>query len=323
MIQDKTLLAAHSSYQISDLITAHFQPMGFQLRLITNSAAIMAAAEVSFGGFGPAQAGAAPDFTFRLFEHELDEGQFGPPLFRMEGGLLYQTTGRDSTLVADLAGGTAYGCFSATTLRHSAFFRWHFLELAFCMMLEGRGLMGVHGAALAKNGRALLLRAASGGGKTTLAYAGARSKFQALAEDVVWLDGRRQVWWGMPWSFHLLPDARGLFPELAAYEPVLQTNGELKLEVNLETIRPGSVTVSARPGPVVFIERLAGGHSQLEAIDAPTAYELWPAARTGLEMKLPHHAQHLERLLTQNPTYRFYFGDDLEQALALLEPLFE
>ena len=308
--------------KIQNPFEAWFQPMGFNLRITSDSQTVIEAAEVSFGRFGPAKPTDMPDFTFRFFEHDVDAGQLGKPIFRMERNLLYQTTGPDSTLVADLAAGFAFGYFSATTLAHQAFFRWHFLELAFFIMLESKGLMGVHGAALVKNGKAILLRAQSGDGKTTLAYAGARSKFRALAEDVVWLDRQRNLWWGMPWSFHLLPDAKKLFPELVSYSPVLQTNGEMKLEVNLEDIRPGSTTVSAQPGAVVLMERLVGGKSKLEPVDQATARRLWEAGRTGLEMKLPHHAQYIEALLNQR-IYRLYFGDDIETSLGLLEPLFE
>jgi hypothetical protein len=309
--------------EIQNCHEAWFQPMGFTLHLISNSPAIIAAAETSFGRFGPAQPHKLPDFTFRLLAHEVDDGQPGQPIFRMEGSLLYQTTGRDSTLVADLASGCAFGYFSATTLANPAFFRWHFLELAFFMMLESRGLMGVHGAALAKNGQAVLLRAQSGGGKTTLAYAGAtEGKFQALAEDVVWLDRRYNLWWGMPWSFHLLPNAKKLFPELTPYEPVLQTNGEMKLEVNLESIRTGSTTISAQPKAVVLVERLIGGKSRLEPLLPAAARELWPVGSTGLEMKLPHHHDHIEALL-KNKTYRLYFGNDIQAAVDLLDSVFE
>jgi hypothetical protein len=301
---------------------AWFQPMGFILRLVSNSQAIIKAAKTSFGRFGPPPTKETPDFTFRLMAHDLDDGPPGQPVFRLEGSLLYQTTGRDSTLVADLAAGLAFGYFSPTTLANPVFFRWHFLELALFMMLESRGLMGVHGAALVNEGQAALLRAASGGGKTTLAYAAAAGgKFQALAEDVVWLDGRRSLWWGMPWSFHLLPDAKKLFPELVTYEPVLQTNGEMKLEVNLELIRPGSTTISAQPKALILVERLMGGKSRLEPLPAATMRHLWPLGSTGLEMKLPHHQAHFEALLKQK-TYRLYFGDDIRMGVDLLEVVF-
>src|SRR4029079_19031874 len=85
--------------------------------------------------------------------------------------------------------------------------------------------------------------------------AAARRGFQALAEDVVWIDTVHGRWWGAPWTFHLLPDAPALFPELAGIEPRLEINGELKLPVELESVRPGSTVASAGPAGVVFLDR--------------------------------------------------------------------
>jgi hypothetical protein len=294
--------------------------MGLNLEIVSNHPAILASAHRAFGGFGPGQTDTPPDLVFHLFGHEVDDGSPGRPVFRLHQSLLYQTTGRDSTLVANLITGQAFGYFSPTTLANPAYFRWHFLELAFFMMLEWRGWMGVHGSALVKAGRAMLLRAQSGGGKTILAYAGARRNLRALAEDVVWLDEPGRRWWGMPWHFHLLPDAKRLFPELAGYEPALQINGEMKLEVNLETIRPGSTTVSAQPAVIVLVERCPGKRSRLEPLSAQAVQIGWPAGATGLEMQLPHHQSQIMALL-QHPAYRLYFGDDIEAAVDLLNSL--
>lgn len=298
-----------------------YQPMNLTLRLISNSSDIINAANISFGGFGPVSPTSTPDLTFHMFEHAVDESEPTPPLYRKESNLIYQTTDGVSTLMADRQRGVAYGYFSSAVLANPAFFRWHFLELAFFVMLESRGLMGVHGAALAKNGRAVLLRAPSGGGKTTLAYAGARHRFQALAEDVVWLDVERNIWWGTPWAFHLLPDAKNLFPELAEHQPILQTNGERKLEVSLEQVRSGSTTVSAQPGAVVFVERAAGGPSHLEPLDTATAKSIWLNSSAGAEMDFPNYHHHVETLLTNN-AYHLYSGDNLEASLDLIETLF-
>lgn len=313
--------AAADRPAITDLPEAWFQPMGFTLRLLSNSSTIVEAAERSFGGFGPASAASSPDFTFYLYQQDAGEAPLGPPHFRLAGNLVYQTTNGTSNLMADQERGLAYGCFSDTVLANPAYFRWHFLELAFFVMLQRRGFMGVHGAALVRRGRAVLLRAPSGGGKTTLAYAGARQRFQALAEDVVWLDTQRGLWWGMPWHFHLLLDAKHLFPELASYEPVLQVNDELKLEVCLEQIRPGSTTTSAEPGPVVLVERAAGQQSRLERLDLATATQLWLGGTAGSETGFPNYHDHVERLLKDN-TYRLFSGDDLDSSLDLLESLF-
>ena len=316
----------------------HLQPMGHCLRLVSNSAAIVAAAEASFGRFGSPPAGTVADFTFHFFEDNAGgiSGQgashagTGPgeafrtpaaPLFRRENHLIYQTAAPDSTLVADLNQGFAFGYFPKSVVDNRPYFQWHFLELALFQMLEGRGLMGVHASALVKNGRAALLRAPSGGGKTTLAYAGARRRFQVLAEDVVWIDPVRNHWWGVPWTFHLLPDASKLFPELAGYAPVMQTSGEMKLTVYPEKIRPASTVCLAEPGPLVFVERRPGERSRLEAIGPESARSLWPRAQTGLESQLSHHGP-IIRKLTENDTYLLRYGDDIDMTLDLLEALF-
>jgi hypothetical protein len=315
--------------------------MGLTLRVVSNSAAIMAAATESFGRFGPPSS-TQPDLTLhlheqirstamdRLIDSMFDEWLDCPPepagaatnqpVFRQTGAMACQAMGRQARLIADRRRGVAYGYFAPSIVANRPFFRWHFLELAFFVMLAPRGIMGVHGAALVKNGQAVLLRAAAGGGKTTLAYAGARRAFQALAEDVVWLDLPRQVWWGMPWSFHLLPDAAALFPELAPYRPVLQTNGKMKLEVNLEDIRPGSTDYRARPGPVVLVDRQPGQASRLEPLDPAQALPLWLAGAAGAEPEYPNYHHHVKNLLAGN-AYRLVAGNDLPDSLNLLESL--
>ena len=301
--------------------TIGFRVFGFTLAIHTNSQSIVEAALTSFGRFGQVETPITePDFVFYLQAHQQDSGQITPPRFHAEGDLACQTMGQDAVITANLQTGRAEGQFSPTVLAQQPFFRFHFLEFAFFVMLSRRGMMGVHGAAVVQQGHAVLLRAQSGGGKTTLAYAAARSTFQALAEDVVWLDLKRGLWWGRPWSFHLLPDAKTLFPELAPYQPVVQTNGEMKLEVDLETIRAGSTITCAEPGPVVLVERLPGGCSRLEPFSLAEAKPLWDAGRAGNERSFPEYDHHITTLL-QNNAYRLYFGDDIDAGVALLQGL--
>jgi hypothetical protein len=313
-------LPAFVSYH--DLQTAWFRPMGFSLRVLTNHPTIVAAAEASFGGFGPAQPVTSPDFTLRLFAHDRAENPLREPVFHAQGGRIYQTTGHASTLVADRDQGLAWGSFSPTVLARSAFFRYHFLELAFYSLLSPRGLMAVHGAACVRSGRAMLLRAPSGGGKSTLVYASIRRRFQVLAEDVVWIDITNHLWWGLPWWCHLRSDARRLFPELALLEPVLEIQGERRLAVHLETIRPGSTVVSARPGPVVLLRRSPGGPSRLTPLTCAEAKALWYERWSGTETEFADYDRYVHDLLSHH-TYRLDFGDDIERSLELLESLSE
>lgn len=307
---------------IGDVHEAWFRPMGFQLRVLSNSRAVTDTAMESYGLFGQANPTNGADFEFHLYEHEIDDGVPGNPIFRTDGPFLYQTTGRDSVLVADRERGYAYGYFSRTTLADPAYFRWHFLDLALFFMVEWRGFLGVHGAAICKNGRAILLRAPSGHGKSTLAYAGSRCRFQALAEDVVWIDLKNDLWWGAPSSFHLLSDARNLFPELEAVQAVIQLNGEHKMPVDVRQIRPDSVVTSGQPGQVVLMRRAPGETSRLEEVAPDESYQEWLAGSATKEQDVPDYERKVRSLLRRG-VYRLHFGDDIETALGLLEPLFD
>src|SRR4051812_43449069 len=203
---------------------AWFRPLGLSLRIASNHGAVLAAAEDAFRGFGPGEPTPTPDLDFIFLARyagegvEGDEGGRGAPEYAVRGDQVRLREG-DSTLVVDRAQGQARGHFAPELLAAPARLRVEFLELALQLMLPPRGFLGVHGAALVRNGRAALLRAAGGGGKTTLLYAAARGRFLALAEDVVWIEAARGVrggrggrggpgvWWGLPWWCHPRPDA--------------------------------------------------------------------------------------------------------------------
>lgn len=261
------------------MITARFKPLGRTLLLETDSDAVLAIAQDTFGRFGPAEP-AEPDVTLRLF---------GVP---------------------------------PSVLDNPSSFRSHVLLFEFLSRLWQVGLMAVHGSALVRNGRAVLLRGPSGTGKTTLAYAGARSRFQALAEDVVWIDLETGIWRGLPWFFHLLPEAARLFPELEGLPAVLESAGKIKLEVDLDTVRPGSTAAEAEPGPVVLLERAPGRGSTLEPLAPPEALEAWRRCPAGLEEDFPGYDGRVADLL-RDGAWRLRLGSDLEETLDLLERLLE
>jgi hypothetical protein len=306
-----------------------FRPMGLNLRLVTDSPEILAAAEEAFGRFGRCEPNSSdkspepPDATYRLFAHDVDDPPdfLLRPLLRCDGHLVYQTAGRGATLVFDRSTGTAFGYFSPAALADRAVFRWHFLDLAFFFVLEEHGFLGVHGAALARGGRGLLLRAPSGQGKSTLTYAAARRRFQAVAEDIVWIAPGTSTLWGMPWSFHLLPDAARLFPELDGLAPSRQLNGEEKVAVDLERLRPGSTAASAEPAGVVLLHRRPGSRSRLKALSPSEAWDEWLAGGASREREIPGYDRRATALLRDRPIHRLELGDDLEAALDLLELL--
>ncbi|HSL83421.1 MAG TPA: hypothetical protein VLF66_11640 [Thermoanaerobaculia bacterium] len=308
---------------VEGLREAWFRPMGYSLRLVTDSEAVLEAARVSFRGFGEEAPCPEPDLDFRLVG-DPDGRRAGEepaePVLWFDRPRARQTAADGSELVLDGATGRARGRFSGATLAHTAFFRWHYLDLALFFMLEARGFVGVHGAAVARDGRALLLRAPCGQGKTVLTYAAARRGFQALAEDVVWLAPGDGPWWGAPWAFRLLPDARDLFPELDGYRPTVQINGEEKIEVDLEALRPGSTVVSAEPGPVVMVRRAPGEASRIEPLAPGEAETAWRAGAASRESGIAGYEAAVAPLLRRG-VFRLRFGDDIDRAVELLAEL--
>jgi hypothetical protein len=299
--------------------------MGLALRLRSDHRAVLAAAEDAFRGFGPAgaAAGAAPDLDFLFLVRDRAErtGAGGQQALAVRGDRVLARH-RGSALIVDRARGSAWGRFTPALLAEPVRLRLELLELALQLMLPARGFLGVHGAAVVRGGRAALLRAGGGGGKTTLAYAAAsRGRLQVLAEDVVWIDAARGVWWGLPWWLHPRPESCTLFPELTGRAPALRRGGSPKLAVEVESIRPGSTVPRALPGPVLLVRRRRrAAASRLTSLALPAALDLWAAGRAGTEEDVPDYHRRVRELLAGN-AWRLELGSDLDAALALIEDL--
>jgi hypothetical protein len=316
---------------------AWFSPMGLSLRVRSSHGAVLAAAEGAFRGFGPAEAaaGVAPDLDFHFLVRDRGRGRRdgddagdadaadagGPPRLAERGGRVV-VRWRGSALIVDRARGSARGQLTPALIADPAGLRLEILELALQLMLPARGFFGVHGAAVVRGRRAALLRAGGGGGKTTLAYAAAaRARLQVLAEDVVWIDAARGIWWGFPWWLHPRPEGCELFPELAGRAPALRRGGSPKLAVEVESIRPGSAVPSAIPGPVLLVQRRPrAAASRLTALALPAALDLWAAGGAGTEADVPGYHRRVRRLLAGN-AWKLELGSDLDAALTLIEDL--
>ncbi|HZF07963.1 MAG TPA: hypothetical protein VFE33_04145 [Thermoanaerobaculia bacterium] len=311
------------------LLTAGFRPLGLTLGLRTDHPAVLAAAEDAFRGFGSAPPAGPPDLDFLFLTRRVPDRERGTS-YLVHGERVRLREG-GSTLVVDRTQGTARGRFAPELLAQPARLRLELLELALQLQLPPRGFLGVHGGAVVHQGRAALLRAQGGGGKTTLVYAAAsRRSLQVLAEDVVWIDLLRGVrggregpgaWWGLPWWCHLRPDTARFFPELAGLAPSLARNGVPKLAVALEAVRPESTVPRALPGPVVLLHRRPGTPaSRLTALSLREALELWRTGRAGTEEEVPGYSGYVETLLRDN-AWRLDLGDDPEEGLARIEEL--
>jgi len=246
--------------------------MAESLRFETNDAALLAAADASFGRF-PMPADDRDPLVVRLFSQAAPSGgaTLGPIVNRTTGHLYLISGGSSDVAVADLDAGVAHGFVSETTARDVPSVRYSFLEsMALSLLARSRGYFVLHAAGVVRGDRGIALQGPAGAGKSTLAMACARRGFGVFAEDSIFVRVRPAglEWWGMPWVQRLLPDARELFPEIAGLPDHVRPNGESKIDVELDRVHPGRTVPCAAPGPIVLLSRGDGGRTRTERVDA-------------------------------------------------------
>lgn len=317
--------------------TGRFGLMGEGLLVESDSAAVLDAAREAFGRFP--DPGAVDDpLVVRLFvdppgdgtgERPSDEGgrpgrPWAEPRYLADRHLFQVDLAGGGTATSDQRLGVAVGRVSAAVAADAPFLRQMVVEAMALSLLPARGHIAVHASCVVLHGVAVMLQAAAGTGKSTLAYAAARRGFVVLAEDVVFVrpsrgPGRPQLW-GSPWRLHLLPDAPSLFPELAGLETHRQMNGEWKLEVDLASRSSAGVTPSASAGPQVILERGPGSGDairRLSPAEAAAAFEvLWP---WGIPWDASREAT--ARALRERGVYRVRMSGTPDEAVDLLEEL--
>ncbi|MCA9973269.1 MAG: hypothetical protein KC425_23785, partial [Anaerolineales bacterium] len=296
--------------------------LGQRLRFETNAPALLAAAEATFGRYA-VPAGGAPlrvQVLVRPGAAAPRSGPHPPVVVHNQGHLVTMQFGVENTAVADLHAGFAFAVLSPTMAQDTAFVRYAFIEALPQILLGGRDYVAIHAACVVKNGVSLLLCAPAGTGKSTLAFASLRAGFRVLAEDIVQahLTPNGVRLWGIPWLFHLLPDSLRFFPELNGDLPRLQTNGEWKIEIDLDAWQPGSTMTNAAAGPVVFLERDETRPARLARLPADEARRRFEAIWSWQLPWKAHYEAQLQRMLA-NGTFVLRMDGRVAAAVGLLE----
>jgi hypothetical protein len=269
---------------LTPTIEARFGLMAEPLRFRTNDPLLLAVAERAYGRFA-VPADGKPLEVRLLVDAQGPPSTFDPRQLRprVQGHLHTITLDARNQAVVDLERGIAVGTVSPEVARDADFVRYAFVEaMGLSMLGRARGYVAIHASAVVHRGRAAILQGPAGAGKSTLAMACARLGFGVLAEDVVFTRraGTEVEVWGAPWIQRLLPDAVDHFAELSGVVPRLQVNGERKIEVDLELLRPGAAQPSAPVGAAILLVRDSGGPTRIEGLGAAEATEafevLWP-----------------------------------------------
>jgi len=304
-----------------------FGLMAESLLFRTNDAALLAAAEASFGRF-PVPGDDSGPLTIELYSEDAagDTGMGVDSItHRLHDDLYLITGGSHDTAVVDVVRGTAVGFVSRGTVADEPTVRYAYIEaMGLAMLARARGYLTIHAAGVVRDGIGVVIGGPAGAGKSTLAMACARRGFGVFAEDAVFVRVRPSglELWGMPWTQRLLPDARALFPELADFDVGLRPNGELKIEVDLDVVHPGLAVPCAMPGPLVFLERGSGGPTRVDALDATdaaVAVEVhWPWSRGWTE----DHERGAQRLASAG-LYRLHMNGTPDEAVDTLEAMLD
>jgi hypothetical protein len=161
------------------------------------------------------------------------------------------------------------------------------LGAAFCILLYQRGALVIHGAAVAKDGRAVAICGASGAGKSTLAAALCRGGCAFVADDICVVDldpSRHPI---------VLPDGRQLklWKESINWLDLAQLRGEAVRE-SFEKYYIDPFDARAQPSPLSAIyvlreaqPRFKGGIERLALPDAMRMLD-YEAYRPGLRAKI-------------------------------------
>ena len=253
---------------------ADFNPIGTPIRVESNHEAVIQSAQENFGRYGKPMPGESPKFFLRVCVDPVHRAAppWPKPSFRSLNHLFHIACGDSNFAVADLNTGVCIGFVTEAMVEDSSFLQKHFSRLPFLCLGSAPRL---HTGALfwcGERGTGGSDLRASGTGKTTLAYACARSGLQVLSDDVVHLriDPAEQP---VALVGKALVPASGagqtveLFPELRGLQPQLRSDHEWYLEIDVENQFPGSAVVSCEPEALVFLERHRDAATRLQPLE--------------------------------------------------------
>jgi hypothetical protein len=237
-------------------LEAELFPMGYALRIATNSERVLAAAWSVWSRF-PRLSDESP-VRLNIDVVAADVSLPLPaPVFRGREHLLSIAADRMHFAIADLRAGYGMACLSEHVSCDSL--RYYFLEPLAYVLIAARHLTFLHAACVSLNGRSVVLCGDSGAGKTCLAFACARAGWTFLSGDATAIVRGRldHKVLGRPFEIRFRQSACELFPELRAYPQTARPNGKADIEIDPHILGL-SCALEGTASHVVFLERSPG-----------------------------------------------------------------
>jgi hypothetical protein len=298
-------------------------PLGFPLQLCTNSQAVIAVVEESWGRFPKLFNEIPVELRIDVAE-DPDADEVGIPSFRAMDQLFVTGSDLKNLVISDLTQGISTGWLTARTVSDKYFFRYYFLDAAALSMIDQLYLTPVHAGFVARNGQGVLLCGDSFSGKSTLAYACARAGWTFICDDGSFLVRRAKdrMCIGNPLVMRLREDGKLLFPELARFTTCTRPNGKRAIEVNTSALPEIHTSFHCEVTHVAFLNRGEAGPARLSRVNTSEAMiRLDCGTAYGPDVFREQRRQTYQRLLTAALWELTY--SDLESAVSCLESLCE
>jgi hypothetical protein len=251
-------------------------PLGFPVRIVTNYASVLAAADRSWSSFMPVFHRAPLEILVEVRQNPVAIPLLPPaPKYSLKGHLMLQEADAHNFIVADLRVGRAIGRVTEMTARSLSYLRYHFLEGTALAMLATLHCIPIHGACVRIAGKGILICGDSGDGKSTLSFAGARAGWTYVSDDVTYLPIERndRLVVGNCYQVRFRPSAAQLFPELARRRITPRASGKPSIEVSTSEWPDISCANAASVDAIVFLNRRSADEQQLLPLQASTVWE--------------------------------------------------
>jgi hypothetical protein len=209
---------------------ADYYPLGFHLKLASNSRHIFAAADEAWTGYRSQFK--RPPLSIHIAVQPEGALANEAPVFRSQGALVTVVFDRHNFGAYDANSLFGYCFVSEATAADHLRLRLHFLEAMTYSLFAQTYAVPMHAAAVMRGNSGFLLCGPSGAGKSTLSYACACAGWTFISDDATWLpaDCEGRIIVGTPRFARFRDDAPRLFPELERYSAAQRPNGKMTIE---------------------------------------------------------------------------------------------
>jgi len=301
-------------------LTDVFYPLGYPVRILTNSLDVLLAAFEAFGHARETHPG--EPLTVRIGVSQGTSSSCPPEPARREYNHLYSLVADgENQAILDLQRCMSFTWVTESAVRRRLYFRHNFLEKVVYLLLGSSVVTDLHAACVSKDGRGVLLCGDSGAGKSTLAYACARAGWTYTSDDTSYLinDSHPPRVIGHSHRARFRPQAKSLFPELAPFEIAPRMEGKPSLEIPTSALPISSTAPEAEVAFIVSLDRTSPGLGRLTKLPEGAGSKRFSGELFSAGEIRAIHEQKLEALW-RVPTFELQY-QSTEEAIEILNLL--